>query len=156
MDELSSIDTTLRGHASDKSRLLPILQDIQENLGYVPELAFTLIAEKLNISASEIFSVVTFYNQFRLYPLGKYHVEVCRGTACHIGGARQILSQVEEILHIKEEETSPDCRYSLDTAACFGCCALAPCLRINGEVHGLLKPEMVKEIFANDTNQHGE
>jgi len=130
-----------------RSELIPILLRVQVNLGYLPEKARKLIASFLNIPEGEIYSVASFYAQFRLAPLGRQRVTVCRGTACHIRGAPQILEGIEQAIGIKEGETTPDLEYTLETVACIGCCALAPCIRINSHVHGEMAPERVGELF---------
>lgn len=141
---LEEILGTYRG---DRGELVPILQEIQENLGYLPEKIMLDIAKFVGVPDSHVYSVASFYAQFRLLPLGRKRVAVCRGTACHIRGAPQILSKVEKTIGLKEGETSDDMEYTLETVACIGCCALAPCIRINREVSGEMTPEKAKELF---------
>lgn len=131
-----------------RGELIPILQEVQANFGYLPEEAIQFVAGFLDVSVGEIHSVASFYAQFRLTPLGRKRVAVCRGTACHIRGGPQILKQAENALGLKEGETSEDLEYTLETVACIGCCALAPCLRVNSNVYGELAPERVRELFA--------
>lgn len=147
MEELSLVKEVLLHYKGDRNELIPILQKVQETFGYIPEEVIKEIAKHLKITQSQVYSVASFYAQFRLLPLGRNRIAVCRGTACHIRGAPQILKEVERIIGIKEGETSEDLEYTLETVACIGCCALAPCIRINNEVHGGLIPENVKEIF---------
>ncbi|MCD5402094.1 NADH-quinone oxidoreductase subunit NuoE [candidate division NPL-UPA2 bacterium] len=140
-----------------RSELIPILLRVQANFGYLPERARRLIASFLNITEGEVYSVASFYAQLRLLPLGRQRVTVCRGTACHIRGAPQILREIEKAIGIKEGETTADLEYTLETVACIGCCALAPCLRINRDVHGEMTPEKVREIPAlNKGEQDGQ
>ena len=127
--------------------LVPILLEVQLNFGYLPEEAILLVASFLNIAEGQIYSVASFYAQFRLAPLGRQRVTVCRGTACHIRGAPHILGEIEKAVGIKEGETTSDLEYTLETVACFGCCALAPCIRINNNVHGEMTPEKTRELF---------
>jgi NADH-quinone oxidoreductase subunit E len=141
------LEEILGSYRGDRSELVPILQEVQENLGYLPEKAMLDIAKFIGVSDSHVYSVASFYSQFRLLPLGKKRVAVCRGTACHIRGAPQILSTVENAIGLKEGETSDDLEYTLETVACIGCCALAPCIRINKEVSGEITPERAKEIL---------
>jgi NADH:ubiquinone oxidoreductase subunit E len=131
-----------------RGELIPILLQVQTNLGYLPEKARRLIARFLNVPEGKIYSLASFYSQFRLLPLGKRRVTVCRGTACHIRGAPRVLVEVEKAIGIKEGETTSDLEYTLETVACIGCCALAPCLRINEKVHGEMTPEKAKELFS--------
>lgn len=129
------------------SELIPILLEVQANFGYLPEEAILLIASFLGITEGQIYSVASFYAQFRLIPLGRKRVTLCRGTACHIRGAPKILEETEKVLSLKEGETSSDLEYTLETVACIGCCALAPCIRINTDVHGEMTPEKVRGLF---------
>ena len=105
-------------YKGERGELIPILLEVQANLGYLPEEAILLIASFFNIAEGEIYSVASFYAQFRLAPLGRQRVTVCRGTACHIRGAPQILEEAEKAIGIKEGETTPDLEYTLETVAC--------------------------------------
>ncbi len=127
-----------------RSELVPILLEVQANFGYLPEEAILLIASFLNIDEGQIYSVASFYAQFRLTPLGRQQITICRGTACYIRGASRILEEVEKLVGIKEGETTPDLEYTLETVACIGCCALAPCLKIDNNVHGEMTSEKVR------------
>jgi len=134
-------------HKGEKNELIPMLQDMQNNYGYLSEKSMEDVSRFLNISASKVYSVATFYAQFRFVPQGKVRITVCRGTACHVCGAPQILDEIERQLGIKEGETTSDLEYTLETVACVGCCALAPCLLIDGEVKAKLTPRTTKELF---------
>ncbi|MCI2426657.1 NADH-quinone oxidoreductase subunit NuoE [Candidatus Acetothermia bacterium] len=139
----------LTGYTGKRHELVPILQEVQTELGYLPEEALVMIATFTGIPESEVFAIATFYSQFRLTPTGRNRVMVCRGTACHVKGAPQILEEIENYLNIKEGETTPDLEFTLESVACIGCCGLAPCLIINSkDVHGRLTPKKVTEIFA--------
>jgi NADH:ubiquinone oxidoreductase subunit E len=111
------------------------------------------IARFIGVPESHVYSVASFYAQFRLLPLGRKRVAVCRGTACHIRGAPKILSVIEQTVGLKEGETSEDLEYTLETVACIGCCALAPCVRINREVSGEMTHEKAKELFREDKHE---
>ena len=149
MDDLAEelLREILSFYRGKTGELIPILLEVQANFGYLPEEAIQLIASFLNIAEGEIHSVASFYAQFRLAPLGKQRVTVCRGTACHIRGARDILGEIERTVGLKEGETTFDLEYTLETVACIGCCALAPCVRINNNVHGEMTPEKAKQLF---------
>jgi len=142
---LSEILSSYRG---TKGEVIPILQRVQAELGYLPEEAMNKVAEFCRVAESKVFGVASFYAQFRFVPLGRKRVVVCRGTACHVQGVAQILHEVKRQLDIEEGETSPDLEYSLETVACIGCCALAPCLVLDGEVKAKMTPQKVKELFA--------
>ena len=138
-----------RHPAAKKDEVIPILQETQEALGYVPREAMQKIAESLKVTTGEVFGVVTFYAQFRLVPSGKNLVTVCRGTACHVRGGTRILREVEQRLGVKPGESTPDMEYTLETVACIGACALAPNMTINNNVHGTLTTKKVGEIFSD-------
>ena len=135
----------------DKSgRIISILEEIQEEYGYLPKDALAYTSKELDLPLSQLFSIATFYTAFSLKPRGRHIISVCRGTACHVKGGDKILEAVERHLGIKEGETTSDLEYTLETAACFGCCALAPTMMINKEVYGRLTPKKVVEIFGHE------
>jgi NADH:ubiquinone oxidoreductase subunit E len=145
--EKELLEDILTSFQGERNELVPILQEVQENLGYLPENAMLHIARFINVPESHVYSVASFYAQFRLLPLGRKRIAVCRGTACHIRGAPQILNTIERTIGLKEGETSEDLEYTLETVACIGCCALAPCIRINKKVSGEITPEKAEELF---------
>jgi NADH:ubiquinone oxidoreductase subunit E len=100
------------------------------------------------IPVSQIYGVVTFYSQFHLNPRGKNIVRVCQGTACHVRGAKAILTMLEDNLKVKAGGTTPDLKFTLETVACIGACGLAPVLMVNDDTHGRLTPEIIPEILA--------
>ena len=144
---LQQIETQLSEWGSDRSRLIPILQMIQEKMAFLPPRAIEVVAQHLDISASEVFGVATFYNQFRFTPPGKNPVKVCLGTACHVRGADIVLENFERKLEIKEGETTDDREFSIDRVACVGCCALAPVALIGETVHGKMAPSKVEGLI---------
>ncbi len=140
----------LEPYQGQRNEIIPILQDVQEQLSYLPEEAMHKIAAFTRVPASSVYAVATFYAQFRFTPRGKTHVMVCRGTACHVSGAPRVLEEVEEQLDIKEGETSADMAYSLETVACIGACSLAPAVMINKMVHAKISKKKVAELFPKD------
>lgn len=140
----------LDSYKGDRSDLIPILQDIQAEYGYLPEKIISEISKYTRIPESEIYGVATFYTQFRFTPIGKKHIMICNGTACHVRGATQISEGIERHLGIKEGETTPDAEYSLESVGCLGCCALAPCAMINKQVESKLTLKDVKKIFSKN------
>ena len=127
--------------------LIPMLQAVQERLGYLPPEAMGAVARHARVPRSRAFGVASFYAQFRFNPVGRQRVSVCRGTACHVGGARFILEELERTLGILEGQTTEDMEYSLETVACIGCCGLAPCITVNDEVAAKLTPKKVRKKF---------
>lgn len=129
--------------------LIPLLQEVQAELGYLPEDVLLEISHFLKVPESTLYGVSTFYAQFKLNPVGKKMVRVCRGTACHVRGAAKVLEEAEKRLGIKDGETTEDLEYSLESIACFGSCALAPVMVVDKEVHGRMTTARVKDVLGN-------
>lgn len=140
----------------ERGSLIPILQTVQREFDYLPEEAIKDISDYLRISESEIFGVASFYSQFRFNRPGKHQVKICLGTACHVRGGENILSRLQDELHIKPGQTTEDLRFSLDRVACFGCCALAPVVVVNGDVYANVALLKVKKLLGRykDSNNH--
>ena len=130
-----------------KGGLIPILQAVQEQMGYLPPEALETISREMKIPSSEIYGVATFYAQFHLKPRGRHVVRVCRGTACHVRGSLKILDSVKEITGVEENQTTEDLRFTLESVACIGACGLAPCIMINDDTHGRLVTSALKGIL---------
>jgi NADH-quinone oxidoreductase E subunit len=131
-----------------KESLIPLLQEVQDTLGYITEESIVKIGLHLNIPASTIYGVASFYNQFRFSPKGKYHVQVCYGTACHILGTSTLLKELEKTLKIKDGETTKDGLFSLEVKTCIGGCGQAPVIAINGEYYSKLTLEKLNETIS--------
>jgi NADH-quinone oxidoreductase E subunit len=127
----------------DRSNLIALLQEVQEVYGYLPEEDLRAIAQYVNLPLSTVYGVATFYNQFRLSPLGKNIIRVCRGTACHVKNSANILLALESELGIKAGETTRDKNFTLETVACIGACSIAPVININEDYYGRA---VIKEI----------
>ncbi|MDP2647610.1 MAG: NADH-quinone oxidoreductase subunit NuoE [Desulfobacterales bacterium] len=127
--------------------LIPVLQKTQAAVGFLPEEALLEIARFTKLSPAEVFGTATFYSQFRLKPVGKQMIRVCRGTACHVKGGARILREVEKQLGIKPGENTADFEFGLETVACIGACALAPTLVINSDTYGQMTSKKVGEIL---------
>ena len=134
--------------AGNRSHLIGLLQDVQDIYGYVPEIAMIDIAEFLEIPTSSVYGVATFYNQFRLTPLGKNVINVCRGTACHVKDSANILSTLENELGISVGMTTRDKEFTLEEVACIGACSIAPVISINGEYYGRLNTKDIPKIIS--------
>jgi NADH-quinone oxidoreductase subunit E len=145
-EHLSDILSCYQG---EEDELIPILQRVQQDFGYLPEHAMKRIARFLRLPESTVFGVGTFYAQFKLHPSGRNIVRVCRGTACHVRGGARILREVEKELGIKPGETTADLEYSLETVACFGACALAPVVVLNNNVSGRMTTAKVTGMLDN-------
>ena len=145
--DLEQVQAVISQYQGEKWALIPLLQKIQEEFGYVPPGAINPIAESLGLFPSQVQGVITFYSQFYTSPRGQHIVRVCRGTACHVRGSKTILKLVKQRLGIAENETTPDYKYTLETVACIGCCALAPNMVIGNTIYGKLNPRKLTAIF---------
>lgn len=148
--DLKRIESFLEQYEDrDRSSLIPILQETQKIYGYLPRTVIERIAEYLDLPLSRIYGVITFYAQFHLTPHGRNTIRVCRGTACHVRGEKEVLNAVEEQLGIKDGETTEDLEFSIETVACLGTCFLAPIMMINDSYFGKLTPKKVKRILTD-------
>ncbi len=136
-----------------RENLIPILQDIQETEGYLSKQALVRIGRYLNLPTSKIYGVATFYNQFRFQPVGKYHIQVCRGTACHVKGSASVLKALEQELKIKSGQTSRDGLFSIEVVACIGACGLAPVISINGEFFAAVDSAKIRKLIKEFKNR---
>jgi len=146
-----NLENILAHYEGKDFELIPILQEVQHEFGYLPEFEMSEVAKFVGLPKSRIYGVATFFEQFKFTPQGKNLITVCRGTACHVRGARRILEEFEEKLSVKEGETTEDLEYTLGTAACIGCCALAPCVMINDDVEAKLTPKKVADLINKET-----
>ncbi len=146
---MSDVKTILSSYpGAGRDALIPILQRVQKEFGYLSRQSIEEIGEHLGLPASKIYGVATFYNQFRFHAAGRFHVQVCRGTACHVKGSAAILECLKQELGIGAGETSRDGLFSLEVVACIGACGLAPVISVNGEFHAGVTPEQVEKIVA--------
>ncbi|NWG03628.1 MAG: NADH-quinone oxidoreductase subunit NuoE [Syntrophaceae bacterium] len=141
-EQLSHI---LERHRGERNGLIPVLLEIQKEFGYLPKEAMLKVAECLGMKPVEVWGVATFFNHFRLTPLGKNHVKVCMGTACHLAGGRLVLEALQRELNLKVGETSSDGEFSLERVACIGCCMLAPVAVIKDKIYPKMSPFKVEE-----------
>ncbi|MCX7911896.1 MAG: NADH-quinone oxidoreductase subunit NuoE [Dehalococcoidales bacterium] len=143
------LERILASFSGERSELIPILQRVQEEFGYLPEEVMKRIADFTRTPECTVFGVATFYAQFRLTPTGKKIIRVCRGTACHVRGSAKVLAEVEKRLGIRAGETTPDLEYTLETVACIGACALAPTMTIGGKTYGKMTTKKVAEVLGD-------
>ncbi|OPZ30787.1 MAG: NADP-reducing hydrogenase subunit HndA [Lentisphaerae bacterium ADurb.BinA184] len=153
-DAVAEIDAILARYPdAGRDALIPILQQVQEQQGYLSQAAVVRIGAHLRLPASKIFGVATFYNQFRFQPKGKYHVTVCRGTACHVKGSLKTLEMAQRLLKLKPGQTGRDGLFSLETVACMGACGLSPVVNVNGEFHANVSPRKLAKIIQDCRDQ---
>lgn len=141
-----------------RDQLIPVLQDVQEKQGYLSKETILKISDHLKLPASKIYGVASFYNQFRFQPKGKFIVQVCRGTACHVQGSAKVLEALKNTLKIEPGETTRDGLFTLEVVACIGACGLAPVISINNEFFARVTPEKIEKIikeFAKKGNSNG-
>ncbi|MCD6335096.1 MAG: NADH-quinone oxidoreductase subunit NuoE [Candidatus Latescibacteria bacterium] len=142
------IQSILEKHpGARRDSLIPILQEVQEKDGYLSREAIVRIGAHLGLPASKIFGVATFYNQFRFQPQGRFHIQVCRGTACHVKGSARVLDAIEQALEVASGQTTRDGMFSLEVVACMGACGLAPVINVNGDFFAGVAPDEVKKIL---------
>ena len=150
MEELDEqLKQVFTRNKKNKRFLIPLLQEVQSRLGYIPGEAMLKIASFLDIPPSIVWGVATFYNQFRRNPQGKHPVNVCMGTACHLAGGRLVLEAMARELEIEVGGITKDKQYSLDRVACVGCCALAPVTLIDDAVYSRMNTGKVEEVLVN-------
>ena len=142
------MEPVLAQYADTKGSLITILQHAQEIYGYLPQDVIRRISERTGVKPAKIMGVATFYTQFRLQPVGKYLIMLCKGTACHVNGSDLIEKTITETLGIRDGETTEDGLFTLKNVACLGCCSLSPVMMINEETYGSLTPEKTRAILA--------
>ena len=148
LDVKEQLDEVLSRYSKERSNLIPILQEAQERFRYLPQEVMEQVARFLQLPPSTVFGVSTFYAHFRLTPPGKNTVKVCLGPACHLRGSAVICDEVEKRLGIKPRETTGDLKYSLETTACSGACALAPVVEINDKVYSQMTRAKARRVLA--------
>ena len=131
-----------------RTALMPILHDVQEHYGYIPQSAQELIAAQLRIPVSDVYGLITFYARFSLVPMGKNKISVCMGTACYVRGVEAVLRKLKQSLNIDTGETTKDGLFSIEETRCVGACGLAPIMMVNRDVYGKINPEQVEEIIS--------
>ena len=148
--DLVRINEIVVEYSQQKWPLIPLVQEIQSEFGYIPPQSMPIIAEAVGLFTSQVQGVISFYEQLYTESRGKKIVRVCRGTACHVRGGKTILKLVKRHLGIEEGQTTPDWEYTLETVACIGVCALAPNVVVGDRVHGHLNPKKVEQLFKKD------
>lgn len=154
-EKLLALDADLDKIGRDAGSLITILQHTQDIYGYLPAEIIYYIAGQLNISPAKIMGVATFYAQFRLEPVGKYLIMLCKGTACHVNGSDRLETAITTELGIENGQTTPDGLFTLKNVACLGCCSLSPVMMINNEAFGSLTPEKAIKILNDLRSQEG-
>jgi NADH:ubiquinone oxidoreductase subunit E len=145
--DLERLKAIIADYSDQRWSLIPLVQKVQNEFGYIPQESIPLIAQTLKLFPSQVQGVISFYAQLYTKPRGRKVVRVCRGTACHVRGGKTILKLVKQALGVEEGETTPDMEYTLETVACIGVCALAPNIVIGDRVFGQMNPKKVEYLL---------
>lgn len=147
LEKLNSIITKYKNSLTVRGSIIPILQEVQELFNYLPKEVLKTVSSELRLPLSKIYGVATFYTQFTFVPRGKNLIRLCTGTACHVRGGKKNLHTIERILNIKDGQTTPDFKFTLQTVRCLGTCFLAPVMMINQEYFGRLTTSKVETVL---------
>jgi len=153
--DLSSVSKLIETYKDKRGNLIPLLQGTQAIFGYIPKEAFYLINKATGTPLSDIYGVATFYSQFRLNPVGKHIIKVCHGTACHVQDAPVLTQALEEVLNVKDGESTEDMLFTLESVACLGCCSLAPVMMIGDETYGNLDGKAAVKVIKQIKRSEG-
>ena len=154
-ERINLVEEIIAKHKNSNGSLIPILHEVQDLYGYLPEEVQKKIAKDMNIPISEVFGVISFYSHFALKAKGKHRISLCMGTACYVKGSGPILDKLKETLNIGVGETTEDGEFTLEDCRCLGACGLAPVLTVNGKVFGRLTKDDVAEIIDNCKSEEG-
>lgn len=147
--QLAAVDAVIERYKAKKGALIPVLEEIQETIGYLPKSIQKRVALGLSVPMSEVHGVVTFYSFFTTVPRGRHTIRCCLGTACYVRGGRKILEKLSQTLKINPGDTTEDIRFSLETVRCLGACGLAPVMMVDEDTHRQAKPTKVLDIIEN-------
>ena len=149
MTAVTTAEAIIAGRKEQLTReqMIPLLQEIQAEEGFISTEAMVLVAEALETPVSRIYGVATFYNQFRFAPLGEHVVEICRGTACHVKQSLALAQQLKRRLKLRDDGNSADGRYTVISVACLGACSIAPVIKLDGEFYGHLTTEKLDALL---------
>lgn len=147
LEELVAVDEIIQKYRTKPGSLIPVLEEIQETVGYLPKEILVLVAQGLRLPYSEVYGVVTFYSFFTMAPRGRHTVRCCLGTACYVRGGRKNLEKLRETLRVVPGETTRDRRFSLETVRCLGACGLAPVIMVDEDTYRQVKPSQIPAIL---------
>jgi len=145
--DFEKLESILSQHKPAPGALIAILEDIQDQFRFLPEEALVLVSSRINVPASQVYSVATFYNAFSLIPKGRHVVSVCLGTACHVRGAGAIFTHVRKQMGVDSSGTTADLEFTIEDVRCLGCCSIAPVLKVDDEVYGHTSPDKALGIL---------
>lgn len=146
-EQNEKIDQIIEKFKNEKGTIIGLMQDIHGEYRYLPEEVLLRVSAELDIPMAKLYTLATFYKSFRLEPVGKHHVRVCIGTACHVNGATKIVETLERELGVKSGQTTEDNQFTLETVNCLGACALGPLALVDGEYHGKIDQGKLKKLL---------
>ena len=146
-DMLTKINGIISSNRNKSGSSITVLRECQSIVGYLPVELIDYIGKGLNISSSELFGIVSFYSLFSMIPKGKNIIRICLGTACYVKGIKEVLERISNQYKIKEKETTPDRRFSLETVRCLGACGLAPVMVVNQDIYGAMSSDRVLDVL---------
>ncbi len=152
--DLTRTEKIIERYKAEGGTVIGVLQDLNEEYGYLPEEVLTHVAAEIAVPVSTLYSLATFYTSFRLEPIGKHYVRACVGTACHVNGAPFIVDKIERELGIEAGKTSEDGEFTFETVNCLGACALAPLVTTNDDFHGKMDQKKVVKVLNKFRNEH--
>jgi len=147
--DIARVDQIIDHHRAEPSALIQILLEIQAEHHWLPREVMRRVAERLEVPATRVLHIATFYKAFSLVPKGRHQVHVCMGTACHVRGAQRVLDALQELTGIKPGETDVELKFSLETVNCLGCCALGPVVEVDGKTYGKATPSEMSGVLKN-------
>ncbi len=150
-EQLTQVDTIITGNTGKPGALIPVLEQVQDILGYLPMPVQMLVADGLTIPIAHVYGVVTFYSFFTMVPRGRHNIRVCLGTACYVRGGQKLLEKLQALLGIEPGGCTEDRRFSLETVRCLGACGLAPVIVVDNDTHGQMKPTKLEAVLAQYT-----
>ena len=154
--ETDVVDCSISKYGAKKEALIPILQDIQSDLNWLPEEVLRTVADKLGVPLMDVYGAASFYRTFSLKPRGKHIITVCVGTACHVRGGQRIVDEIGRMLDLAPGETTPDKNFTLETVNCLGCCAIGPIVVVDGEYYGEMTTRKVGSVLEKYQVASGE
>jgi NADH-quinone oxidoreductase E subunit len=146
-EQRAAVDGVIKKYKKKPGSLIPVLEEVQEAIGYLPKPVMERVALGLKVPFSEVYGVVTFYSFFTMAPKGKHVVRCCLGTACYVRGGKRILETLTDTLKVQPGETTPDRNFSLETVRCLGACGLAPVVVVDEDTHRQMKPSKISGVL---------
>ncbi|MEJ5201246.1 MAG: NADH-quinone oxidoreductase subunit NuoE [Anaerolineales bacterium] len=145
---MNAVEAAIKEHGTSREELIPILNDINRKIGYLPQEALEEVSRRLRLAKSQVFAVTTFYRMLSTKPRGRHVIQFCESAPCHVVGGREVWETLQDILKISEDETTPDGKWSLVTTSCLGICGVGPVIVIDDDIYGNVTPEQIPDILA--------